>query len=267
MPDERPEPELTGPSDSQIGRALDRSEFRLAYQPVLDSTGAVVAVEALIRWESPDDGLLLPGAFLPAIERHGMDLDVGEWVLRQALDDAARWDQLDLGGVPVVVNVTAAQMSSDGLSDLVAATMFNSGAPGIVLEIAPRPDEVDLHGLVHTFEDLRAAGAHLSLDRVDRSAVSAGLLTVLPYVDTVKLDRSVVADLHGGGRATAAALRILADRAGVHLGATGVETADQLTALRSLGVDYVQGYRFCPPVRAGDLPGRANPLARDAVQF
>ena len=252
--------EPPGPSASDIGRALERSEFRLAYQPVLDSTGVVVAVEALIRWESPDSGLLLPGAFLPAIERFGLDLDVGSWVLRRALEDAAAWDAAVLAGVPVVVNVTAAQLASPGLPDLVASTVSDLGAPGVTLEIAPRPDEVDLHRLVGAFENLRAAGALLGLDRVDRSAVSAGLLAVLPFVDTVKLDRSVVADLHGAGRATAAALRILAERAGVHLGATGVETADQLAALRELGVDYVQGYRFCPPVPVGELGSRSAPL-------
>ena len=250
----------TGPSGSDIERALDRAEFRLAFQPVIDSAGRVAAVEALLRWESPDEGLLLPGSFLPAVERSGLDLPVGAWVLREALSAAACWDRADLGGVPVVVNVSAAQLASPDLADAVASGVSDSGAPGVVLEIAPRPDEVDLHRLVGSFRDLSDAGARLSLDRVDRSAVSAGLLSVLPYVDTVKLDRSVVADLHGGGRATAAALRILADRAGIHLGATGVETADQLSALRELGVDYVQGYRFCPPVRAGDLPGRANPL-------
>ena len=135
--------------------------------------------------------------------------------------------------------------------------MADSGAPGVVLEIAPRPDEVDLHGLVGSFRDLRDAGARLSLDRVDRGAVSAGLLAVLPFVDTVKLDRAVVADLNGAGRATAGALRILASRAGVHLGATGVETAAQLASLRQLGVDYVQGYRFClRRFQAGDLARR-----------
>jgi EAL domain-containing protein (putative c-di-GMP-specific phosphodiesterase class I) len=162
--------------------------------------------------------------------------------------------------VPVVVNVSAAQLGSPGLPDLVAATVSDLQAPGVTLEIAPRPEEVDLHQLVGAFEDLRAAGARLSLDRVDRSAVSAGLLAVLPFVDTVKLDRSVVADLHGSGRATAAALRILAQRAGVRLGATGVETGDQLAALRELGVEYLQGYRFCPPVQVGELVARTAPL-------
>ena len=249
-----------GPPGSDIERALDRAEFRLAYQPVLDRQGRVTAVEAFIRWERPAEGLLLPGSFLPAVERAGLDVEVGSWVLTEALREAARWGAGDLDGVPVVVNVSAAQLTAPGWAGTVAAAVADSGAPGIVLEIAPRPDEVDLHGLVGAFAELREAGARLGLDRVDRGAVSAGLLTVLPYVDTLKLDRSVVADLHGGGRATAAALRILADRAGVRLGATGVETADQLAALRRLGVDDVQGYRFCPPVRATELPARANPL-------
>jgi len=189
-----------GPSADDIDRVLERSEFRLAYQPVLDAAGAVVAIEALLRWESPDGGLLLPGAFLPAVEREGMDVEVGTWVLRRALHDAVVWDADALVGVPVVVNVSAAQLGSPGL------------------------------------------------------------LAVLPFVDTVKLDRSVVADLHGSGRATAAALRILAQRAGVRLGATGVETGDQLAALRELGVEYVQGYRFCPPVQVGELAARTAPL-------
>jgi EAL domain-containing protein (putative c-di-GMP-specific phosphodiesterase class I) len=253
-------PEPAGPGADEIGRAIERSEFRLAYQPVLDGSGAVVAVEALLRWETAGGGLLLPGAFLPAVEREGMDVEVGSWVLRRALSDAAMWHAAALAGVPVVVNVSAAQLASPDLPDLVAASVADLGAPGVMLEIAPRPDEVDLHQLVGSFEDLRAAGALLSLDRVDRSAVSAGLLAVLPFVDTVKLDRSVVADLHGGGRATAAALRILARSAGVRLGATGVETGDQLAALRELGVEYVQGYRFCPPVRIAELAARTAPL-------
>jgi EAL domain-containing protein (putative c-di-GMP-specific phosphodiesterase class I)/GGDEF domain-containing protein len=265
-----PGPALAGPivveddmaTGDELHRALERSEFRLAFQPVLDRLGGIVSVEAFIRWESPEQGLLLPGSFLPAVERAGLDVEVGGWVLRQALTAAARWADRELDGVPVVVNVSAAQLTAPGLAEQVAASLAESGAPGIVLEIAPRPDEVDLHGLIGAFRELREAGARLSLDRVDSGAVSAGLLGVLPLVDTVKLDRSVVADLHGGGRATTAALRILADRAGVRLGATGVETADQLATLRRLGVDDVQGYRFCPPVPAVELPGRANPLTR-----
>ena len=249
-----------GPSADDLVRAIDRDEFRLAYQPVLDAAATVVAVEALVRWERDDGEFLLPGSFLPAVEREGMDVPVGEWILNRALEDAAAWHRADLLGVPVVVNVTATQLASPGLADRVAATVADAGAPGVVLEIAPRPDEVDLHGLVGSFRDLRDAGARLSLDRVDRGAVSAGLLAVLPFVDTVKLDRAVVADLNGAGRATAGALRILASRAGVHLGATGVETAAQLASLRQLGVDYVQGYRFCPPVQAGDLARRTGPL-------
>jgi predicted signal transduction protein with EAL and GGDEF domain len=109
--------------------------------------------------------------------------------------------------------------------------------------------------------ELRSAGARLSLDRVDRGAISAGLLTVLPLVESVKLDRSVVADLQGSGRATAAALRILAGRVGTSLGATGVETAAQHDALTRLGVDVLQGYRFCPPVSVGELGPRLTHLS------
>jgi EAL domain-containing protein (putative c-di-GMP-specific phosphodiesterase class I) len=226
---------------------------------VFGPDGRVVAVEALVRWARPG-GIILPSEFLPGLERAGLDLPLGEWVLQQALADASRWAAGPLPGVPVIVNVSPTQLASPGLAGAVEEGLGRSGASGLVIETAPRPEDVDLRGLVGVLDELRGAGARLSLDRVDRSAISAGLLTALPFVDTVKLDRSVVADLQGTGRATAAALRILADRVGTSLGATGVETAAELENLRALGVQVVQGYRFCPPVALQDLSGRMSGL-------
>jgi EAL domain-containing protein (putative c-di-GMP-specific phosphodiesterase class I) len=250
--------DVPGPDD--VVRALDRGEFRLVYQPVLDGSGAVVSIEALLRWEAPDR-LILPQAFLPTLERHGLDGLVGDWVLTRALEDAAGWDHHGLDGVPVVVNVTAAQVAGGDLAGAVEAGLGRSGAPGIIVETSPRADVSDLRALRGRLTELSAAGARLSLDRVDRGAISAGLLTVMPLVEAVKLDRSVVADLQGSGRATAAALRILAGRVGTTLGATGVETAAQHDALRRLGVDVLQGYRFCPPVSLGELGLRITHLS------
>lgn len=256
-----PSPFLPAPAipPEEVHAGLERGEFELVYQPVLGPDGAVVAVEALVRWARPS-GIVLPSDFLPGLERAGLDLPLGEWVLSRALADASRWGGGPLGRLPVVVNVSPTQLAAPGLAAAVEEGLGRSGAAGLVLETAPRPEDVDLRGLLGVLGELRDAGARLSLDRVDRSAISAGLLSALPLVDTVKLDRSVVADLHGTGRATAAALRILAERVGTSLGATGVETAAQLDSLRSLGVEVVQGYRFCPPVAVGDLAARVRRL-------
>ncbi|MFZ4517178.1 MAG: EAL domain-containing protein [Microthrixaceae bacterium] len=260
-PDDAPQDDAAGAA--RIAAALDAGEFDLHYQPVVGRSGEMVAVEALLRWRRPG-GLLLPGRFLPLVERSGMEVEVGSWVLHRALADAADWARRGLGGLPVVVNVTPGQLASERLAEEVAVALARSGGPGLVVEAPLRADELDLRRLLDRLADLRTAGARLSLDRVDRGAVSAGLLPVLPLVDTVKLDRSVVADLAGHGRATAAALRILAERSGTHLGATGVETDAELGELRGLGVEVLQGYRFCPPVE-GDRIVAGNLAFRPAA--
>lgn len=257
-----------GPQHDEIGAAriaaaLEAGEFDLHYQPVVGGAGEIVAVEALLRWRRPG-GLVLPGRFLPLVERSGMEVEVGSWVLHRALADAADWSRRGLDGIPVVVNVTPGQLADERLAEEVAGALGRAGGPGLVVEAPLRADELDLRRLIDRLADLRSAGARLSLDRVDREAVSAGLLPVLPMVDTVKLDRSVVADLAGPGRATTAAMRILAERSGTHLGATGVETDAELGALRRLGVEVLQGYRFCPPLE-GDRLAAGNLAFRPAA--
>jgi EAL domain-containing protein (putative c-di-GMP-specific phosphodiesterase class I)/GGDEF domain-containing protein/PAS domain-containing protein len=233
-----------------LHRALANDELRLFYQPIVAlEPRAVVAVEALVRWQHPDEGLLAPGRFLPVAEQHGRLISaIGDWVLRRACEDARRWPP----GVRVSVNVAARELDEQGFAERVAATIAGAGvAPErIALEITETTLMEGGEGAIAGLEALAGVGVELYLDDFGTGYSSLTRLARLPLTG-IKLDRGFVMRAAGerDRRVIEAALSI-GRAAELGVTAEGVETEDQLELLRGAGCNVVQGHllgRPAPP--------------------
>jgi diguanylate cyclase (GGDEF)-like protein len=245
--------------EADLRLALDRDELRLHYQPVRRAGDlSVVGVEALVRWQHPLKGLLMPGEFIPVAEQTGLLGPLGDWVLETACRQAATWQQeVDhAADLWVAVNVSPQQLHDPRLPATVAAAQRRSGLREgtLVLELtesALMPDEPSQR---EALRGLRETGAQLFLDDVGTGYSSLTHLTRLP-IQAVKIDRSFVAGLPGSRRDTAvvSALVSLCRDLGLGVIAEGVETPEQLTALRSLSDPLVQGFLTDLPCSDPDL--------------
>jgi len=240
--------------EHKLREAIDEQQFELYYQPQVSvATGRIESVEALLRWNDPHSGMVLPGKFLPVLESSGMIIPVGRWVAQQAVRACERLRRLGLGPIRVALNVSALQMRrrafTDHLLALVGDWPAEASGYGIDLEITETALLQDLEGTGRRLRDLRAAGVRIALDDFGTGYSSLGLLSKLP-VDLLKIDRSFVRGLpHDPANMTLARSIIgLASAFGLVTVAEGVETAEQLHVLRALGCDQYQGYLRCPPV-------------------
>ncbi len=238
---------------SGIRRGIEAGEFRLFYQPIYDLTSVTpMAHEALLRWEHPTSGLLLPGQFIGYAENSDLILPLGRWVLRTACAQSAEWSRQ---GRPakVTINVSARQLTGSDIAGEVAAAIADSGARAgdIYLEVTESALITDLDTARAALEALRALGVHLGLDDFGTGWSSLSQLAHLPF-DFVKIDRCFVRDLETVER-TAALLESmvgLCSTLGLDVIVEGVETASQLAHVEALDVRLVQGFllgRPAPP--------------------
>ena len=235
--------------ESELQAALERDEFRLTYQPVRRSGDLhVLGLEALLRWKHPVRGLLLPDEFVPTAERTGLLLPLGEWVLRTACAQAARWQQdPGRGGDPLylAVNLSPRQLDDPQLPEIVADALRVSGLADGSLAL-----ELTESALLAGDDDhrvalarLRETGVHLFLDDFGTGYSSLTHLTQLP-IQAVKIDKSFVAGLPDNRRdaAVVSSLIALSAQLGLDVIAEGVETPEQLRALRLMHCPAVQGF-------------------------
>jgi diguanylate cyclase (GGDEF)-like protein/PAS domain S-box-containing protein len=244
---------------ADLRRAVERGELRLLYQPLVDlATGRMVGVEALVRWQHPSHGLVAPDAFLPLAEETGLVLPLGEWVLQTACADAAAWRRTlpEAADLRVGVNLSVRQLRQEGLPDLVAATLRETGLPAdrLELEITEQVVGQDLLAVAAALERLRSEGVRLSLDDVGSGRSSLGHFQHLT-LDAVKLDRAFIAGLGADDRrrAIADAVTGLAISLGIEVTAEGIETTEHLLLARDLGCHLGQGYRFARPLPAHEI--------------
>ncbi len=243
--------------ETALRGAAERGELRLRYQPKVElATGRVVGVEALIRWEHPDLGLLHPVEFVRLAEETGLIVPLGRWVLWEACRRAREWRDLSGEAAPVVcVNVSACQLREASFVAQVAMALEASGLDpdSLELEITESAVMRDAPEAWGALSDLRKLGVRLAIDDFGTGSSSLGRLRELP-VDALKVDRSFVAGLgrDPGSLAIARAVTVLAHDLGLVVTAEGIETTEQASVLRALGVDLGQGFYFAPP-----LPGEA----------
>lgn len=238
-----------------LPRALEAGELRLHYHPQLDlESGRIKGAEALLRWQHPQRGLLLPAEFVPLAEAFGPLDRMTAWVLRQACADAAGWAG---GQSRIAVNLSPRQLEDPATADLVSDILAETGLPEARLELEITESAVmgDVGSAARQLQRLRDLGVQLSLDDFGTGYSSLTLLKHLP-VTKLKIDRSFVAGLEDdrGDRAIVRALIDLGRGLGLEVLAEGVEREPQLAFLREAGCTAVQGDLVSPPVEAGRIP-------------
>jgi diguanylate cyclase (GGDEF)-like protein len=236
---------------SELRTALTEGELRLYYQPKIDvAAGAVTGVEALLRWEHPQLGLLAPDEFLPLAERTGMMGDLTRWVVDEALRQARAWQEQDVE-IPIAINLAAANIFDAALPDAVAERLAHHGVPGgrLTCEISEHTVMADPRRATEVLERLRALGVRLSLDDFGTGQSSLAYLKRLP-LDEVKIDRAFVSGMTGD---TSDALIVrstidLARDLGLEVVAEGVEEEEVLERLRALRCHEAQGFHLSRPL-------------------
>lgn len=240
--------------ESDLRRALPDGELRLAYQPIVDaSSRAVVAREALLRWSHPERGEVPPSVFVPVVEDVGLMVPVGNWVLREACREAARWPDQSR----VAVNVSAAQLAGGGLAATVLSALAAGGLPAdrLELELTESIFLADDHRTREELTRLRAIGVRLVLDDFGTGYSSYGCLVGGDF-SKIKIDRSFVgaaADGRREARSIVQSVLTLARGMDLEVTAEGIETAQQAEVLTQLGCSQLQGYLFGRP----ELPDQA----------
>jgi diguanylate cyclase (GGDEF)-like protein/PAS domain S-box-containing protein len=244
-------------TENDLHRALEHGELLLFFQPVVAlAEGRCVGAEALVRWQHPERGLMVPDEFVPLAEETGLVVELGRWVLEAAAREAARWErELDESFV-VSVNLSARQLAQPGLADRLAAIIEQVGVTphNLCLEITETVLMEDAEAVISVVERMRSLGVQLSIDDFGTGYSSLGYLKRFP-VNAVKIDRSFVSGLgsDAGDTAIVSAVVGLAHALGLQVVAEGVETERQLAELIALGCDEAQGYFFAPPQPIDDL--------------
>ncbi|MDH3520813.1 MAG: bifunctional diguanylate cyclase/phosphodiesterase, partial [Myxococcales bacterium] len=243
--------------ESQLRKAVDAERLQIYYQPKISmSTGRITGVEALLRWNDPDLGVVAPDEFIPLAEETGLISGIGEWIIDRACAQAKQWVERELGADTVAINISGIQFRDRHLVASVrrALAEHDLDASHLEVEITESTLMRDETRVVSVLQELRGLGIRVSIDDFGTGYSSLRYLREFP-VDQVKIDRSF---LRGVGTETAAddlVAAILSMCKALHLNtvAEGVETEAQLTFLRDHGCDEYQGYFFSPPLAPDDL--------------
>jgi diguanylate cyclase (GGDEF)-like protein len=254
--------------ENALHRAVEREELRVFYQPVISLyDGDCVGVEALVRWQHPDRGLLAPREFIPLAEETGLVVPMGLWILKTAAAQAAEWQrsQREPGRFRLSVNLSGRQLQDPDLATAVQEVLETVGlrAEALCVEITESVLMEDADVGVGALKALKSIGVQVSVDDFGTGYSSLGYLRRFP-VDEVKIDRSFVARLgtDPADAAIVAAVVSLGHALGVSVVGEGVETEAQLDELRDLGADAAQGFYFAPPQPAADLTSRLMAATR-----
>jgi len=243
--------------EGALRRALVQGEFQLYYQPQIDlQTGAMTGVEALIRWNCPDRGIVAPGMFIPVAEESQLISRIGLWVLEEACRQLVRWQDGLLAGVKVAINVSGRQFLNRALADCVSDLLQQYGLDPSQIEIELTESTVmaEPERAIEQLQRLRQIGVHVSVDDFGTGYSSLGYLKRLP-LNTIKVDRSFVHDIDNqrDNAAIVTAILGLADALNMSIIAEGVETEGEERHLRGAGSITAQGFRYARPMPADQL--------------
>jgi diguanylate cyclase (GGDEF)-like protein len=250
---------------AELWTAIEERRLVLHYQPLVDAAdGTIRSVEALVRWEHPERGLLLPAAFLPQAERSAAITVLTDRVLADAVEQAARW-QDEGRQLPVAVNLPAPVLAHDRIVEVIAGLLDKHGLPAsaLIVEVTESAVMTRPERSAERLRTIRDLGVRVAMDDFGTGFTSLALLTQLP-LDELKLDRAFVHRVHDPReRVIVEAVARMARGLGLTLVAEGVEDQHTADTLRALGFDLLQGYHFGRPVPAEQLPVPA-PTAKQA---
>ncbi|OIR02423.1 cyclic di-GMP phosphodiesterase Gmr [mine drainage metagenome] len=237
--------------ENELRRAITRNELVLHYQPQVDAqTGAIVGLEALVRWNHPQQGLIMPGRFIPVAEQTGLIVPLGEWVLRQACADLKRLEDSGCGDVSVAVNISPRQFADADVLGQISKAIADTGIDPFRLDVEITESVLmnDPERILAYLDQMKDLGIRLSIDDFGTGYSSLNYLKRFP-VDTLKIDRSFVIDIADSPKDEAIAVTIitLAHAMGMTVLAEGVEHDRQGDLLSRLGCDVIQGFLYSRP--------------------
>ena len=245
--------------ENDVRAALEDDCLSLSYQPIVDAgSGALVGREALLRWNHPSRGAIPPDQFIPIIEDAGLIHQIGDWVIREACREASKWDP----SIRIAVNISATQLSGNGLAETVLGALGAAGLEPqrLELEVTESIFLGDDIATLASLERLRALGARLVLDDFGKGYSSFGYLSRAQFAK-IKIEQHFVrgaADGERGCLAIVKAIMALAEGLDIETTAEGVETEGQAEVMRELGCNQLQGYHFGRPVPAGQFSEAAG---------
>lgn len=238
--------------ENQLRRGLERKEYRVYYQPQVSiDTGQITGMEALVRWQHPERGLVAPAEFIPLAEDTGLIAPLGEWVLRTACAQTRQWQDAGFENLHVAVNLSPRQFQQPDLVLMVESVLAETGLAATCLELEVTESSVmkNAETAINTLRELKAMGIRISIDDFGSGYSSLSYLKNLP-IDVLKIDQSFVRDMTTDPKDAAIVMAIiqLAHSLQLQVKAEGVEREDQLRFLRLLRCDEMQGYLFCRPI-------------------
>lgn len=243
--------------EQKLLRAVEQQQFLVYYQPKVSArTGAFVGLEALVRWADPQKGLVAPNEFIPALEDTELILDVGRWVLGQAMLDCRRWREQGLPPLPIAVNVSPVQLRYADFPDTVTAAIADNAVSGtdLELEITESVIMADIEPNIELLRSVSATGVSIAIDDFGTGYSSLRYLAKLP-VQTLKIDRSFVVSMTNDADSMTLVSTIigLAHSFDLSVVAEGVDSEEQAKLLRLMKCDSMQGYLFGKPMPAADV--------------
>lgn len=243
--------------ESRLRKAIDKKEFLLHYQPkfAIDSL-ELVGVEALLRWQQPDRGMISPGQFIPVAEDTGLIIEIGQWVLQEACRQAKLWLDTFSRPIKVAINFSARQFAARSVEEHVVRVLDETGLPGELLEIEITESLLaqDMDYTYRVLNQLKERGIYISVDDFGTGYSSLSYLKRFP-IDRLKIDQSFVRDLDRDqdDRAIAEAIITMGHSLGIRVIAEGIETLEQMKILQSMQCDEGQGYFLGQPMPAEEL--------------
>ena len=244
-------------SVAELERAFDAGEFRLDYQPLFElGTGRLVGTEALLRWDHPTRGAVSPAEFIPVAEQTGLIVPLGQWAVKQAIRQVARWRSRLPAGAPfsVAVNLSATQLGDDELPELILRTLERHGVPAHTLHLELTESAVvdNVEAAVEFVDTMRGHGIKIAIDDFGTGQSSLSYLHNF-CADILKIDRVFVQSTSTRGAALAAGIvNLAADLQAVTV-AEGIETEEQADMVRTLGCDVGQGFYYARPCAPEDI--------------
>lgn len=243
--------------ENNLRRALEREEFVIHYQPKFNiNTGKIIGMEALVRWQTPDRGLVLPGEFIPIAEETGLIVPIGEWVLRTACAQNKAWQDAGFLPVRVAVNLSARQFQLQNLVETVSRVLKETGLDPhwLELEITETVAMQNAEYATRMLQELKDMGIQLSIDDFGTGYSSLSYLKRFP-INKLKIDKSFVSEIgiEQDNAAIASTIIVLGQSLNLGLVAEGVETEEQFDFLRQHQCDEMQGYLFGKPMSAGEF--------------
>ncbi|UJF36219.1 EAL domain-containing protein [Paenibacillus hexagrammi] len=255
---------------TNLRKAIERNEFSLHYQPQVDlRSGSVIGVEALIRWNSPEYGMVPPGEFIPYAEESGLIVPISKWVLKEACLQLMKWQAQRFPTLVMSVNISAQQFRSAGFSKWIKSVLDETGVdPNLLcLEITETTAIQDMEHSVQMLKEIVHLGLYIAIDDFGTGYSSLVLLKRLP-IHMVKIDKSFIRDMSGDqdDAAIVKAVIAMSHSLGLSVIAEGVEGREQLEQLKTLECDYIQGYYLGKPMPSDAFTAYIQSYSKDAVR-